>query len=61
MDFFTLSLWALRLGFVLVIYVFFFFVARALWRDLRTSVDGAGRPLPSITSSSPPTASISRR
>ena len=32
MDVFTLSLWLLRLGFVLLIYVFFFIVARALWR-----------------------------
>ena len=45
MDVFTLSLWALRLGFVLVIYIFFFFVARALWRDLRAGVAGAGRSL----------------
>ena len=45
MDVFTLSLWALRLGFVLLIYLFFFFVARALWRDLRAGVAGAGRPL----------------
>ncbi len=45
MDVFALSLWALRLGFVLLIYIFFFFVARALWRDLRAGVAGAGRPL----------------
>lgn len=45
MDVFTLSLWALRLGFLLLIYLFFFFVARALWRDLRAGVSGAGRPL----------------
>ena len=45
MDVFTLSLWALRLGFVLLVYAFFFFVVRALWRDLRTGVAGAGRPL----------------
>ena len=45
MDVFTLSLWLLRLGFVLLIYVFFFFVARALWQDLRAGVAGAGRPL----------------
>jgi hypothetical protein len=42
---FTLSLWALRLGFLLLVYAFFFFVARALWRDLRAGVSGAGRPL----------------
>jgi pSer/pThr/pTyr-binding forkhead associated (FHA) protein len=45
MDAFTLSLWALRLGFVALIYVFFFFVARALWRDLRASAAGAGSAL----------------
>jgi hypothetical protein len=45
MDVFTLSLWALRLGFLLLVYAFFFFVARALWRDLRAGVSGAGRPL----------------
>ena len=45
MDVFTLSLWALRLGFLVVVYAFFFFVARALWRDLRAGVAGAGRPL----------------
>jgi pSer/pThr/pTyr-binding forkhead associated (FHA) protein len=44
-DVFTLSLWALRLGFLLLVYGFFFFVARALWRDLRSGVSGAGRPL----------------
>lgn len=45
MDVFTLSLWLLRLGFVLLIYVFLFLVARALWRDLRAGVAGAGQPL----------------
>jgi FHA domain len=45
MDVFTLSLWALRIGFVLLIYAFFVVVARALWRDLRAGVAGAGRPL----------------
>ena len=45
MDVFTLSLWLLRLGFVLLIYVFLFMVARALWRDLRAGVAGAGQPL----------------
>jgi len=45
MDVFTLSLWALRLGFLILLYAFFFFVARALWRDLRAGVSGAGRPL----------------
>ena len=45
MDVFTLSLWALRIGFLVLVYAFFFFVARALWRDLRAGVAGAGRPL----------------
>ena len=45
MDVFTISLWALRIAFVVLIYVFFLFVARALWRDLRAGVAGAGRPL----------------
>lgn len=45
MDVFTLSLWLLRIGFVVLIYVFLFTVARALWHDLRAGVAGAGRPL----------------
>ena len=45
MDVFTLLLWLLRLGFVLLIYIFLFMVARALWQDLRAGVSGAGRPL----------------
>ncbi len=45
MDVFSLSLWGLRILFVVLIYAFFFFVARALWRDLRAGVAGAGRPL----------------
>ncbi len=45
MDVFTLSLWLLRLGFVLLIYLFLYLVARALWRDLRAGVAGAGQPL----------------
>jgi pSer/pThr/pTyr-binding forkhead associated (FHA) protein len=44
-DVFTLSLWLLRLGFVALIYLFLFLVARALWRDLRAGVSGAGQPL----------------
>jgi hypothetical protein len=44
-DAFTISLWILRIAFVLLIYVFFFFVARALWRDLRTTIAGAGQAL----------------
>jgi hypothetical protein len=45
MDVFTLSLWLLRIGFVVLIYAFLFVVARALWHDLRAGVSGAGRPL----------------
>lgn len=45
MDVFTLSLWLLRIGFVVLIYVFLFMVARAMWHDLRAGVSGAGRPL----------------
>lgn len=45
MDAFTITLWVLRLAFVALIYVFFFVVARALWRDLRASVAGAGQAL----------------
>ena len=45
MDVFTLSLWALRIAFVVLIYAFFVLVARALWQDLRAGVAGAGRPL----------------
>ena len=53
MDVFTLSLWLLRFGFVLLIYIFFFMVARALWRDLRAGVPGAGRPLGAAVRRSP--------
>lgn len=45
MDTFTITLWILRLAFVALIYLFFFVVARALWRDLRASVAGAGTAL----------------
>ena len=45
MDVFTLTLWVLRIGFVLLIYAFLFMVARALLRDLRAGVAGAGQPL----------------
>ncbi|MDQ3937720.1 MAG: FHA domain-containing protein [Chloroflexota bacterium] len=45
MDAYTISLWALRVCFVVLIYLFFFVVARALWRDLRTTIAGAGRAL----------------
>ncbi len=45
MDVFTLSLWLLRIGFVVLIYLFLFMVARAMWHDLRAGVAGAGSPL----------------
>ena len=45
MDTFTITLWILRLTFVGLIYLFFIVIARALWRDLRASVAGAGTSL----------------
>ncbi|MBA2254914.1 MAG: FHA domain-containing protein [Chloroflexi bacterium] len=45
MDAFTLSLWVLRLAFVGLLYLFFVFLARALWRDLRTTITETGRAL----------------
>ena len=42
MDAFTLTLWLVRLTFVACLYLFFFFLLRALWRDLRTTVATAG-------------------
>jgi hypothetical protein len=42
LDAFTLTLWIVRLAFVACLYVFFFFLLRALWRDLRTTVATAG-------------------
>jgi pSer/pThr/pTyr-binding forkhead associated (FHA) protein len=45
MDAFTLSLWVLRIAFVALIYLFFFVMVRALWRDLRSTVTSAGRAL----------------
>ena len=42
MDAFTLTLWLVRLTFVACLYVFFFFLLRALWRDLRATVATAG-------------------
>jgi pSer/pThr/pTyr-binding forkhead associated (FHA) protein len=44
-DGFTLSLWILRLAFLGLLYLFLFIVVRSLWRDLRATVSGAGRPL----------------
>lgn len=45
MDAFTLTLWLLRVAFVVCIYLFFFALLRALARDLRTTVSSAGRSL----------------
>jgi pSer/pThr/pTyr-binding forkhead associated (FHA) protein len=45
MDTFTLALWVMRLAFVALIYIFLFMVVRALWRDLRSGIVAAGRPL----------------
>jgi pSer/pThr/pTyr-binding forkhead associated (FHA) protein len=42
-DAFALSLWLVRIGFVVLIYFFLLFVARALWRDLKAGVSGIGR------------------
>jgi hypothetical protein len=44
-DPFTLGLWMVRITFVLLLYVFFFLLARALWRDLRSAVTETGRAL----------------
>lgn len=45
MDTFTIALWALRLAFVALLYVFLFVVVRALWRDLRSGIAAAGQAL----------------
>ena len=45
MDPFTLSLWVLRLSFLALLYLFLFFLVRMLWRDLRSAVVTASRPL----------------
>lgn len=45
MDTFTIALWVLRIGFIVLIYLFLFIVVRALWRDLRSGVAVAGQPL----------------
>jgi FHA domain len=44
-DSFTLSLWVIRLVFLGMLYLFLFLVVRALWRDLRSAVTTAHRPL----------------
>jgi hypothetical protein len=45
MDAFTLSLWIIRILFLVLLYVFLAAVARALWRDLRSAAVETGRPL----------------
>ncbi len=45
MDAFTLTLWLLRVAFVICIYLFFALLLRALWRDLRATVTTTGRSL----------------
>ncbi|MFN8630205.1 MAG: FHA domain-containing protein [Chloroflexota bacterium] len=44
MDGFVLALWILRLGFLALLYVFLFFVARILVRDLRAASRGPAEP-----------------
>jgi len=44
-DTFTIALWALRLAFVLLIYLFLLVVVRALWRDLRSGIVTAGQAI----------------
>lgn len=42
MDVLTLALWALRIAFLVCIYLVLLLIARALWRDLRAAVrDGS--------------------
>ncbi len=45
MDYFTLTIWLVRIGFVICLYLFFFVLLRALWRDLRATVAASGRSL----------------
>ena len=45
MDVLTLGLWALRLGFLALIYLVLLLVVRALWRDLRAAVRDEGAAL----------------
>ncbi len=44
MDGFVLALWILRLGFLALLYVFLFVVARVLVRDLRAASRGPAEP-----------------
>lgn len=41
MDAFTLTLWALRIAFVVCLYLFLAVVVRTLWRDLRAAAASA--------------------
>ena len=45
MDVVTLGLWALRIGFLALIYLVLLLVVRALWRDLRAAVRDEGAAL----------------
>jgi pSer/pThr/pTyr-binding forkhead associated (FHA) protein len=53
-DSFALSLWVLRICFLALLYLFLFLVVRALWRDLRSAVSTAGRPLARLVVMSSP-------
>jgi pSer/pThr/pTyr-binding forkhead associated (FHA) protein len=52
-DGFVLALWILRLGFLALLYVFLFFVARVLVRDLRAASRGPAEPGRLIVLASP--------
>ena len=45
LDAFSATLWFVRFAFVALLYLFFFFVARALLRDLRAAAAAVARPL----------------
>ena len=45
LDAFSATLWFVRFAFVALLYLFFVFVARAMWRDLRTAAATSARPL----------------
>ncbi len=45
MDAFTLTLWIVRIAFVILLYLFFAALLRVLWRDLRATVTTSGRSL----------------
>ena len=52
-DGFVIALWLLRLGFLALLYVFLFFVARVLVRDLRAASRGPAEPGRLVVLSSP--------